>query len=70
MIKLRRHSTTKRAAEAKRKPKTQAQLDFIAAIEASERAEKPLATCQDCGARFVFTQSELDAEVCDPCLDA
>jgi hypothetical protein len=32
--------------------------------------EKPLATCQDCGVRFQFTGSELDAEVCEACVDA
>jgi hypothetical protein len=31
--------------------------------------EKPLATCQDCGKRFQFTGSELDAEVCDACVE-
>lgn len=31
--------------------------------------EKPLATCQDCGVRFQFTGSELDAEVCEACVD-
>jgi hypothetical protein len=31
--------------------------------------EKPLATCQDCGKRFQFEGSELDAEVCENCVD-
>ena len=44
MIKLRRNTTTKSAAAAKRKVKTQEQLDHIAAIEASE--SKP---CDYCG---------------------
>lgn len=33
-------------------------------------AEKPLATCGDCGARFRFEGTELDAEICDPCAEA
>jgi len=45
VIKLRRNTTTKSAAAAKRKVKTQEQLDAIAAIEASE--SKP---CDHCSA--------------------
>lgn len=38
--------------------------------EATKAAEKPLATCCDCGARFQFSGTELDAEICDPCAEA
>lgn len=27
------------------------------------------ATCMDCMQRFVWTRTEFDAEVCDPCID-
>jgi len=49
MIKLRANSTTKRAAAAKRKQKTQEQLDHIAAIEASESDAANIA-CDHCAA--------------------
>ena len=45
MIQLRRNTTTKRAAAAKRKVKTQEELDHIAALVASE--SKP---CDHCSA--------------------
>ena len=41
--------------------------DFVRAIESALTDGAPVATCGDCGVRFVWTHTELDAEVCDAC---
>ena len=48
MIKLRRNTTTKRAAAAKRKQKTQEQLDMIAKLDAELNAA--MIACDHCAA--------------------